>query len=282
MAALKSQTRKWAERIAAANWIWNDTYSIGGINHLSVLMDEILPKKVKPSLPLYGFQFIFNTQSNTRLGSDGYDNYQAPLDEDGNELYKRRMWVSGSLEFVDLPPKAGDVVSCSEIVSSVRCLGSNAFVGIARECQRGENVILRETRTLLYTNEPYNDPKADLILQQKQFSHSTIIKFTLAQLMRFNALSYNLHKIHHDKTFCMKENLKTVIVSGPFLVSVMLRYFALIYPNLRIGQFKYKNREPCYIDEGVTLGINVVEGGYSVEFVKDGRVKCGGMITIRD
>lgn len=40
---------------------------------------------------------LFNNQLNTKLGSDGYDNYQAPVNEQGEQLYLRRMWARGEL-----------------------------------------------------------------------------------------------------------------------------------------------------------------------------------------
>lgn len=280
MASIKVQARNWAARITPKTWVWKDTYSVGNIHHLNTLLDEIIPKKKLSEYPLYGLHFLFNTQSNTQLGLDGYDNYQAPMDETHHQLYARRMWVGGTLEYMQRPPKAGDNILCSEKVQSVRCLGSNAFVNISRTFSNGETVVMKEIRTLLYTNEPYGEPQNKTLSQAKKYTNSAPVKVTLLQLMRFNALSYNLHKIHYDRAYCQQENLKNVVVSGPFLVLAMLRFFGAQYPEIQIKHFKYKNSEPCFIDEELNLGIEQTSEGYVVEFTKDGNLRCGGLITV--
>ncbi|OBA24518.1 hypothetical protein METBIDRAFT_10654 [Metschnikowia bicuspidata var. bicuspidata NRRL YB-4993] len=279
MCRIKAQTRRWADIIAPRTWIWEDTYSIGGHNHLNKLLNEVISTRSQVSGPLYGSLFIFNTQSNTQLGLDGYDNYQAPLDVENNELYKRRMWVGGSIEYLKLPPVCGDVVVCEENVSSVRCLGPNAFVNISRNFRKDESMVMKEYRTLLYTNEPFRE-NASRFSETKGFLHSQNIKFSLSQLMRFNALSYNLHKIHYDAEFCHQEELKGIVVSGPFLVLAMLHFFSSLHPNTTIQDFRYKNSEPCYVDEGLIMGINETSRGYTIQVIGDGRLRCGGSVSI--
>ena len=82
-------------------------FSIGKYNNLTNLLNSILQINHHPTVNkswFQGFHFLFNNQLNTKLGSDGYDNYQAPVNEQGEQLYLRRMWARGELEFVSTPP----------------------------------------------------------------------------------------------------------------------------------------------------------------------------------
>lgn len=96
-----------------------------------MLLNEIIPSK---TWTLYGTSLLFNNQTNASLGSDGYDNYQAPQ-EHGVQLFDRRMWVSGSLRFRDVP-RIGEHLRCVERVLLVRRVGESVFVTILRESRK--------------------------------------------------------------------------------------------------------------------------------------------------
>lgn len=309
---------RWAAHIKTKTWTWDDTYSVGSISHLSRLLNEIAP--AKPS-KLYGYSFLFNNQTNSELGADGYDNYQAPQSEDG-ALFSRRMWVGGMLEYFSEPPKLNDQVKCVEKVKSVRSVGTSTFVSIARDFFVEESRVMKETRTLVYTNERFGIEKTmanekNLIHDEKTMAneknltsekailvtktigllhqltngiehtstnliHSGLgfgpsrrtLTFRPLDVLRYNALSYNLHKIHYDKRYCLEENLPDIVVSGPMLVLTMLHCFSGMYPEIKIKAFKYRNSEPCYVDDVVDLVI--CEDLVCIE--KMGRPLCRGTI----
>lgn len=144
--------RAWATQIKRQVWVWDDTYSVGQIAHLSVLLRDILPLP-RPTTRLHGYNFIFNNQTNSNLGDDGYDNYQAPMDG-ARALFSRRMWVGGALDHY-APIRANDVVRCTERVRAVRQVGASVFVTVARDMARGGDRVMEEKRTLVYTNERY-------------------------------------------------------------------------------------------------------------------------------
>lgn len=304
-----SKLSTWAKAIKTSTWVWKDSYSPGPVAHLSLLLQEIVQKPPPPKL--YGYSFLFNNQTNSDLGADGYDNYQAPQFE-GKALYSRRMWVSGLIEYPGDPPKVNDQILCTELVTSVRSVNNSVFVSISRNFLGSVGPVMSETRALVYTNEKYkqtedagqkdkgasdgtqsdevNDiarlAESELFLAEALSSKNKglegpyqplLLKFTLDQVRRYCALTYNLHKIHLDKAYCVLENLKDVVVPGPMLVLTLLYYYSTLNPEAKIQSFKYRNSEPCYVDENVKLVIseNVVK------FQNDGRTLCSGTITLR-
>ncbi|RLP64763.1 hypothetical protein L150_03518, partial [Candida albicans Ca529L] len=71
---------KWANILKAKPTLIKDTFSIGKYNNLTNLLNSILQINHHPTVNkswFQGFHFLFNNQLNTKLGSDGYDNYQA-------------------------------------------------------------------------------------------------------------------------------------------------------------------------------------------------------------
>lgn len=277
--------RVWAAHIKKQAWIWDDTYSIGQIAHLSRLLRDILPLP-RPTSRLHGYNFIFNNQTNAHLGSDGYDNYQAPKDG-ARALFSRRMWVGGTLDhYSALQPN--DVVRCTERVRAVRQVGASVFVTVGREMTRGEQRVMAEKRTLVYTNERYTEkPRADNWTHKPSRTHSAgdigapALLFRLSDVMRFCSLSYNLHKIHYDRQYCKLENLANVVVPGPLLALVMLHYVSSVLPGVEIGGFTYRNSLPCYIDELVDLILRPHGKDYEVHVMRGLQLLAGGVVTFR-
>lgn len=280
---MKSQVRLWASKITAKSWIWDDVHSVGGVNHLNSLLQGIVPSA---SQSMYGSHFIFNNQSNTNLGHDGYDNYQAPMSPSGTPLFQRRMWVSGFLQYFGDGPKVNDLIRCMETVDSVRSIGDSVFVTIGRKFTKieGNRPVMEEIRTLMYTNELYKSPSIAASSAETDSFPSAVAshKFmlSLSDVMRFCSLSYNLHKIHYDLQYCQEEHLANVIAPGPFLVQLMLRFFQLVCPEAKIKTFKYRNSEPCYIDQDLHLHVVRDAANYEVFVSKDGRKLCGGHLVV--
>lgn len=275
---MRASFNQWAHAVKAKSWVWPDTYAPGNINHLAGLLTQITGLAPPPGGPRYGHHFLYNTAANLDVGQDGYDNYQAPLAEDGSQLFQRRMWVGGSLTYA-LPPAVNDSVSCTEKIQSTRLLGSNAFVQIARHFTRENADLLHETRTLLYTNDPFSEGEPRPGRLPATALKTLELKFSSLQLAKFCALTYNLHKIHHDLAYCRSENFANIVVSGPIMVLTMLHSFSSLFPEIAIREFKYKNSDACYIDDAVSLGVWRDQDKYRIELSSRDRLICGGDLT---
>lgn len=248
---------EWSKNIKTKSWLSSDHISIGQTNHLINLLNSIFISKIpSPSngfLPM-GFHFLFNNQSNNNLGSDGYDNYQAPYNVQTNKgLFSRRMWVKGSIINKKRPPAMGEIIDCRESISSVRYLSGMAFVDIKRNFYKYNDSLLEENRTLIYTNEKFatNNSRCQIDIAD---GISTTIKISRQDILKFSMLTYNMHKIHYDKIYCQQvENLPDIIVQGPFMVTLILHWFCNMNTACTIESFSYKNIEPCFVDQNVKL-----------------------------
>lgn len=255
MSKIKPLVKQWADRIKSKTWTFHDNYSVGSATNLTYLLESIFPTN-QPDLQYLrpGYHFLYNNQPNTLLGTDWYDDYQAPRDDSLNALYKRRLWVGGQIDF-HTAPKLSSAMVCEESITSVKSLFDSTFVTIRRELNTYEgSPILQESRTLAYTNQLYSPSTQLFTLLHPENWYIVPFTLTYQDVAKFCALTYNLHKIHIDPNYCQtQENLPNVLVPGPFMVTSALNVFQYFSPRRRITSIKYKNIEPCFVNSSLQL-----------------------------
>ncbi|KHC50869.1 hypothetical protein MEW_03495 [Candida albicans P60002] len=248
---------KWANILKAKPTLIKDTFSIGKYNNLTNLLNSILQINHHPTVNkswFQGFHFLFNNQLNTKLGSDGYDNYQAPVNEQGEQLYLRRMWARGELEFVSTP-SLNSPIDCRETLKSVRIIDDSVLVSIWRDFIFQSEEVLKESRTLTYTNELYS-PVENYKLVENVSSNGPSFHVSSIDLLKYSMLTYNLHKIHIDANYCRSiENLPNMIVHGPLQVTLLLYWFAITYPDVKPVNFKYRTYAPMFVNDDTSISI---------------------------
>lgn len=289
----KNLLDQWSKHIKQQQWHFQDHVSIGGSNNLSHLIKSIFPSynNQQSNNLSKGYHFLYCNQPNDNLGHDWYDNYQAPMSDDNKTpLFTRRMWVSGQINFNNNNNlMIGQSVDCYEKVKSVRTIGDSIFTYINRTFNNESGMSLTELRSLVYLNENYSIPTENNQSSTQDNSYSStkdtnsnsstqnnnssssisspvingesiISKFTLTytDIIRYCALTYNVHKIHHNVKYSQDtENLPDVIVPGPFMVTLILAMFPKQY-NVDIKAIKYKNVEPILVNTNLKLVYNKI------------------------
>lgn len=269
---------RWTQQIKKKTWRSVDIYSVGGVNHLTNLLNGILPNQEGRSAPLpLGANFIFNNPDNINIGSDGYDNALAPVDSNNLSLFSRRMWVSGQLQW-NGHFNINDTVICNEKVVSIRKISSSVFVSTERlySLVGQSQPTIKEVRNLVYTNDAFSGgsprpaPEITRELAKK-------VVFSESDVAKFCSLSFNLHKIHRDLGHCAGEGFRDIVVPGPLLSLVMLRHLQMERPDIMPMSFSYKMSSPCYINEELYIASFTKHS--SIEVViwgKDGK-RCEGI-----
>ena len=251
MSWYKTQVGEWSRQLRHKSWVFEDIISPSSCNNLILLLNSFFPKnyqhdlfhlRSQETLPL-GFHFLFNNQPNIDLGLDGYDNYQAPV-IGGRQIYQRRMWVKGLLEYEKMP-KLNHFLACRESINSTRVMGNNAFVETRRDFLVENEFQFRELRALMYTNESHRPISSSKVLPSDD--DNLFINLSFSDILRYSFLTYNCHRVHYDQTYCReRENLPTIIVQGPFMVTILLHWFRLRFPTYQVKSFRYKNRAPWF------------------------------------
>jgi hydroxyacyl-ACP dehydratase HTD2-like protein with hotdog domain len=250
---------EWTHAIKQQRWTLKDNVSQGPTSNLVDLLNSVFTHRIAPSTNLFylGFHFLYTRQPNLTLGSDGYDNYQAPVDVSNKELYHRRMWVKGSLEFDYCPLISGTSLTTLEQVKSVRKLDESIFVNIQRNTLVDSRLILRESRSLIYTNEPFTYRPVSRDFHSSD--RSLTLQLDPHHLLKYSMLTYNLHKIHFDLDYCQQvEKLPNIVVHGPFMITLLLHWFNSTGTD-KVRSLDYKNIEPCFVNESLTLRLKQTE-----------------------
>lgn len=276
----------WSKLIRTKTWNFSDYSSAGQIGHLNNLLGSMLPYNYNINNLSAGSHLLFGNQLNINIGTDGYDNYQAPM-EDGNQLFKRRMWVKGDIEWYSLGA-LNKPLNCVERVQQARLINQQMFVNIARTFYQDNNEILKESRVLMYTNNDYKLPSEPSSLMEPyvprgnlsmpDFSFSQLITFSASDVLKYSCLTFNLHKIHLDHHYSISEGLPGIIVQGPLLVTTVLQWFQRLYPDVSIAKFTYKNLKPVEINKVYDLGVVNNNGQFALHILRDGQSYLQGTL----
>lgn len=275
---------RWANVLKSKPTIIKDTFAYGSYNNLTNLLNNILEIDHKPNISkswFQGFHFLYNNQLNLKLGSDGYDNYQAPVNEQGEQLYLRRLWARGEIDFFN-SPSINSPIEVTETLKSVRIIDESVLVSILRNFTSESQELLQESRTLTYTNALYT-PNENYYQLENYSGNGPTFHVSSIDLLKYSMLTYNLHKIHIDANYCRSiEDLPNTIVHGPLQVSLLLYYFAIKHPELKPKNFKYRTYAPIFINEEISIQIDEVsENCYSLGIIskESGKVYIQGKLS---
>lgn len=194
-----------------------------------------------------GEHLLYFNPVTTNLGTDGYFDDQSPraISGDPGLKYLRRVWAQGTID-VARPLLLSQSYTCRESLQYIKKIGGDHYVGTERlVLGEDSNTLLRETRTLAYTNALAKD----YTLRQIDWRNSISLgSFTFNELdiVMYGQLSLNPHRIHWDHNYAREvEGYKTIIVQGPFALQILLA-FAQGYVKRPITHVKYRNYNYIY------------------------------------
>lgn len=196
------------------------------------------------------------------LSQDGYFSYLDPCNVDDNltktKPFTRRLWGGGSTELYG-PLQFDKVYTCLERIKKVRETSHGVYITLSRtildESVTNVTPLSKEVRTLVYTNSmpvrSYNSILPNLNLQEVQLVKR--IKFTVDDIVKYNILSLNPHKIHWDKIYSVgTEGYKNIIVPGPYILQLVTNLIER-HSNRTIRYIKYRNINYIYPETLVSL-----------------------------
>ncbi|GAV27925.1 hypothetical protein PMKS-001393 [Pichia membranifaciens] len=213
--------------------------------------------KIGDNLPVgYSLAYCNPLSNESELSSDGYDNYHAPT-TNNKEFFKRRMWVSGSLNYVKSNSlKFGDAIHFTETVERVKFLPKNnlIFADYKRCFNNCQGNSLTEFRRLCYLDKTFEAnermDKTSSIVPDKRI----VLNPSIITSFRMSALTFNSHQIHYNPQYAQNiENYTDVVLEAPLLVALVLQFWSDNNPDTIISSFKYKITSPCFINAPMTI-----------------------------
>ena len=170
----------------------------------------------------------------------------------------RRMWAGGAFEFHD-SIRIGEEVKRLSTITDVQLKegksGALCFVTVQHDVTSDGRSVLSERQDVVYCDIPpanqygatRNPDIADTGVNTRQITPSSTLLF------RYSALTFNGHRIHYDKPFCIdSEGYPGLVVHGPMQATLLCHYAADLKgepPN----SFSFRSVTPLFDDAAFTL-----------------------------
>ncbi|MEF2547059.1 MaoC family dehydratase N-terminal domain-containing protein [Aurantimonas sp. E1-2-R+4] len=186
----------------------------------------------------------------------------------------RRMWAGGELRFL-APLVVGDRVTRRSRIEAVELKqgrsGPLCFVTVRHDILASAVVAIEERQDIVYRAaetggatpaarpEAAESPKADV---SHAFEPSPLALF------RYSALTFNGHRIHYDRRYCLEEeNYPGLVVHGP-LQATLLAHLAAETLGRTPAVFAYRGVRPLF--DGETMGLHALRDGDGCELWSSG------------
>ena len=176
------------------------------------------------------------------LGADGHPHKGGFLPDLGLE---RRMWASGSLEFLQSLHVNETLTRSATIEKIDEKVGRMAFVTVSHEIHGENGLAIRESQNIVYLAMPEKfDPPAKRPMPEK-FVFQNRLSMPSTRLFRFSSITFNAHRIHYDLPYAQDvEKYPGLVVHGP-LQAMFLAKAASEYAKTELRSFEFRGIHPA-------------------------------------
>ena len=195
----------------------------------------------------------------------------------------RRMWAGGKLQF-RRALKVGDRVTRRSTIEAVELKegrsGTLCFVTVRHSIETDAGVAIEERQDIVYRDAETAKP-AGRAVEAKTASATTdagnatqqtsrpdaSLRFETSELalFRYSALTYNGHRIHYDRRYCIEEEgYPGLVVHGP-LQATLLCHLAAETLQKTPSTFSYRGVKPLFDGVGLTVEARRREDGLDLQ-----------------
>jgi 3-methylfumaryl-CoA hydratase len=160
----------------------------------------------------------------------------------------RRMWAGGRIAF-HAPILVGDEVTRRSTIASVDVkqgrTGTLCFVGVDHELSTARGVARTERHDIVYRDVTPNAPAQKVETDSDPETLRGTVFGSPVLLLRYSALTFNGHRIHYDRDYCVREEgYAGLVVHGPLQATLMLEQAARELGQDRLRSFDYRGLRP--------------------------------------
>ncbi len=188
----------------------------------------------------------------------------------------RRMWAGGELTFHDAL-RVGDVVERKSTIAEVDLKEGNSgllcFVTVMHEISTPRGPAITERQDIVYREAPRVVGPRALPERTHEIPHATRdvppatwhqeARVDAVALFRYSALTFNSHRIHYDRRYCLEEEgYPGLVVHGPLQATLLVCYAASIRDRAP-AKFSFRAVSPMFDDAGCV--VNAIESDDGLE-----------------
>lgn len=214
----------------------------------AALDNERVPKKLDPLPPFWEWMYFLPTPKATATGADGHPKkggFLPPVP------LPRRMWAAGEARYI----KALIIGEAAKRISTIEAVdlkegssGTLVFVTVKHEIYQQDSLCISQIQNIVYREQPAADaPLPPVISPPSNAQWKKAITPNPVLLFRYSALTFNGHRIHYDRNYCVEEELyPALVVHGPLLVTLLMELARSELPDESIAHIKFRAVRPTF------------------------------------
>ena len=236
--------RKWIGRTSESS----DHIDSRPANLMNLLMDKQGRYNGGDALPaLWHWLYFLEGGTQSKLGRDGHLKLGAFLPP---VSLPRRMWAGGRLEFGN-PLKIEEHVGKYSTIKNVSIKhgksGKLCFVSVEHLYKVNNETRITEIHDIVYRDKPDPGATPTPISVTQRPDWTVTINPDPVMLFRYSALTFNGHRIHYDRDFCVKEeNYPGLVFHGPLTATLLIDQAIKQQPGRIIKHYSYKAVSPLF------------------------------------
>ena len=218
------------------------------------------------------------------MGEDGHPargGFLPPVD------LPRRMWAASDIEF-HAPIRLGAALTKTSKIADISmkagASGALVFVKVENRYESEGTLLLEETQTLVYRDQPPKDAPAPAGKPApKDAAWSVRHQPDEVMLFRYSAVTFNAHRIHYDQPYATAvEGYSGVIVQGQLLATLMLEA-CRSKATRPIRRFGFRGVQPVFAGEIVFAEGRQTQDGFDL-WIRDeaGVLRTTGTVALGD
>ncbi|MYM56391.1 FAS1-like dehydratase domain-containing protein [Thalassovita mangrovi] len=178
----------------------------------------------------------------------------------------RRMWAGGDMRF-HAPLRIGDTMTRRSVIENVALKqgrsGHLCFVTVRHHFGSGDRDLITERQDIVYRDAATgNAAPPQPAAAAPPAPHSSAVAATPTLLFRYSALTFNGHRIHYDRPYCLEdEGYPGLVVHGP-MQATLLAQFATDLRGAAPTRFSFRSLSPVYDTQGLGLHAAEADAGF--------------------
>lgn len=204
---------------------------------------------------LWHWMFFAPAVPFAQLGQDGHPErggFLPPVD------LPRRMWAGGRLEFfhkIKVGNEIRRISSIKDVVSKNGRTGEMVFVTVAHQILDDHGVLINEEHDIVYRDlVPEDAPAPRYKMAEASSEFSLDIFPNPVTLFRYSALTFNGHRIHYDRKYCIEEEgYPGLVFHGPLTATYLAQLLSSQSDNIELTGFRFRAIKPLFDNHAFVL-----------------------------
>jgi 3-methylfumaryl-CoA hydratase len=182
----------------------------------------------------------------------------------------RRMWAGGALEFHE-PLRVGDPVERESRIAGLTAkegrTGTLCFVTVEHRISSHRGLAVLERQDIVYRDmdRPSSQgapPAAAPPPEARRPRWRRVVQADPVLLFRYSALTFNGHRIHYDRSYCIEEEgYPGLVVHGPLQATLLVELAASARDGRPPRLFEFRGVRPLFDGAPFSLNAAEAEGG---------------------